>query len=244
MTTMNDETGSVAAILAAMDKAAEKFGAAPVMDRTRWNEAAGELMRLEDALVSTKAGTPMELAGKVGELAEALEAEEVDERISQLARSCAEDAAGLADVSVSPRKGGLVPLSEATQVRDWLTHEEVGERLGFTTATLKKWRVTGDGPKFTRLSPRRVVYFADDIRAWEASRPRVRSTTEWEQLEHGHLPMAAAAPDMLEALEAALPILETSLEMNGENDRHTKAATIAKVRAAIAKAKASGKGRK
>lgn len=81
------------------------------------------------------------------------------------------------------RNDNLPPLSEAAHVRDWLTPEEAGARLGYTTNTLKRWRVTGGGPKFARLSPRRVVYWIDDLREWEASRPRASSTTEMEQLE-------------------------------------------------------------
>lgn len=84
---------------------------------------------------------------------------------------------------VGMRTDNLPPLSEMATTRDWLTPEEVGERIGLTTATLKKWRVTGDGPKFARLSPRRVVYFIADVLEWERARPRAASTTEMEQLE-------------------------------------------------------------
>lgn len=42
--------------------------------------------------------------------------------------------------------------------------------LGLSPRTLEKWRVLGDGPPYSRLGGRRVVYYLADLDAWLMSR--------------------------------------------------------------------------
>lgn len=45
-------------------------------------------------------------------------------------------------------------------------------RLGLRPATLDKWRVTGGGPEFLRLSARAIRYDAAALDAWASARKR------------------------------------------------------------------------
>ena len=47
-------------------------------------------------------------------------------------------------------------------------------RLGIST--LNKMRVTGGGPAFLKLGPRRVVYDMKDLDAWRATRRRLSTS--------------------------------------------------------------------
>ena len=50
-----------------------------------------------------------------------------------------------------------------------LTSRQAAAYLGIRPQTLRKWRVTGQGPRYIRLGdgPRaRVAYRADDVREW------------------------------------------------------------------------------
>lgn len=63
--------------------------------------------------------------------------------------------------------------------QQWATFvrpEEAGRILGLSPSTLAKWRMTGDGPPFQKLSARCVRYAVADLEAWMASRTRL--TTE------------------------------------------------------------------
>lgn len=54
-----------------------------------------------------------------------------------------------------------------------LSTAQAAEYLGMQPQTLRKWRVTGDGPPYIRLgdSPRaRVAYRLKDLDAWLAAR--------------------------------------------------------------------------
>lgn len=51
---------------------------------------------------------------------------------------------------------------------------KVAEQLNVRPASLAKWRVTGDGPRFVKLG-KRVGYRQQDIDAWIES--KVRSST-------------------------------------------------------------------
>lgn len=50
-----------------------------------------------------------------------------------------------------------------------VTQEELAERLGLSTRTIERWRVTGEGPAFVRIGARRLVYREEAIEAWLAS---------------------------------------------------------------------------
>lgn len=51
------------------------------------------------------------------------------------------------------------------------------KRLGLSTSTLAKMRLSGDGPAYVKLG-RRVVYRPEDLDAWIAAN-RFRSTSEY-----------------------------------------------------------------
>ena len=57
--------------------------------------------------------------------------------------------------------------------RMFLTTVEAARYLGLSPLTLKRYRVTGDGPAFHRFGGR-VRYRIDDLDAWKAARQRSR----------------------------------------------------------------------
>ncbi|TDW62812.1 helix-turn-helix protein [Novosphingobium sp. PhB55] len=56
-----------------------------------------------------------------------------------------------------------------------LTPAQTAEVLGVGTKTLERWRSTGDGPRFVKLSPGTVRYRAADLNAFVAE--RIKSNT-------------------------------------------------------------------
>ena len=53
----------------------------------------------------------------------------------------------------------------------YLTEAEFAARyLNGARRTAQRWRVTGDGPPFVRLGPRRIAYRESDLEAWAAAR--------------------------------------------------------------------------
>jgi len=61
-----------------------------------------------------------------------------------------------------------------------VTTAQLARRLHLKPQTLRKWRCTGQGPRFVRLGPPRrgrVVYSMQDVQHWLASRA-FRSTSE------------------------------------------------------------------
>jgi hypothetical protein len=57
-----------------------------------------------------------------------------------------------------------------------LDTENAARYLGFSPKTLAMMRTTGTGPKFVKRG--RVFYFLEDLEAWLAEQPRVRSTSQ------------------------------------------------------------------
>lgn len=51
-----------------------------------------------------------------------------------------------------------------------LNERQTAARLGVTTRTLQRWRVSGDGPHYTRIGPRLIRYAENDVVAWAESR--------------------------------------------------------------------------
>lgn len=43
---------------------------------------------------------------------------------------------------------------------------ELAGRLNISPATLRYWRHRGDGPKWFKMGPRRVMYRVSDVQAW------------------------------------------------------------------------------
>lgn len=54
---------------------------------------------------------------------------------------------------------------------EYLTPEQLAERLTIPIGTLANWRCAGRGPRFTKLEGR-VRYLLDDVLAWEAGARR------------------------------------------------------------------------
>lgn len=73
-------------------------------------------------------------------------------------------------------------LPQNLLVRDWLSAGEVAERLGVSTKTLANWRYLGHGPRFQKLSARKVVYPVAEVVAWENTRPVASNTIQAEKL--------------------------------------------------------------
>jgi predicted DNA-binding transcriptional regulator AlpA len=51
-----------------------------------------------------------------------------------------------------------------------LSTRETAEFIGGSERALERWRVTGDGPKFCRIGPRKVGYRVSDVEAWLEAR--------------------------------------------------------------------------
>ena len=51
-----------------------------------------------------------------------------------------------------------------------LTPQAVADVLGLTERTLERWRITGEGPRFIKLSRSTVRYTADEVAAFVAAR--------------------------------------------------------------------------
>ena len=47
-----------------------------------------------------------------------------------------------------------------------LSTREAAEWIRGSERALERWLVTGDGPKFCRIGPRRVGYRLSDVQAW------------------------------------------------------------------------------
>lgn len=49
-----------------------------------------------------------------------------------------------------------------------ISPKNVEREYGVSTSELSRWRKTGTGPQFYRISPRLVRYGTDDLEAWFA----------------------------------------------------------------------------
>lgn len=54
--------------------------------------------------------------------------------------------------------------------------DQLSDVLGVVKGTLAKWRLTGEGPPYHKVGTR-VMYAADDVRAWLDAR-RFQSTSQ------------------------------------------------------------------
>jgi hypothetical protein len=52
----------------------------------------------------------------------------------------------------------------------YLTAQEFCNQYRVARRTAERWRVTGDGPQWVRVGPRRIVYRLSDCEAWAARR--------------------------------------------------------------------------
>ena len=56
-----------------------------------------------------------------------------------------------------------------------LTPAQAAARLGVTTKTLERWRGTGDGPRFARITSKTIRYRSQDLDTFVED--RLRSST-------------------------------------------------------------------
>jgi hypothetical protein len=54
--------------------------------------------------------------------------------------------------------------------RVFLPTPEAADRLNLAASTLEKYRCTGNGPDFLRLSPKRIVYDVAALDGWARAR--------------------------------------------------------------------------
>ncbi len=72
----------------------------------------------------------------------------------------------------------MIPLnSPGIPAAPKLSVTEAARFLGLGKSTLDKLRLTGGGPAYLKLGPRRVVYDPVDLERWASERRR-RSTSE------------------------------------------------------------------
>lgn len=65
---------------------------------------------------------------------------------------------------------------------DLLREEEVAEELHVAIATLRKWRTTGEGPRFVKVPGFRAPkYRRSDLEEWKAALPGRRSCAEYRE---------------------------------------------------------------
>ena len=70
------------------------------------------------------------------------------------------------------------PNSDAMARADWYVDDvEAGRRLGLSPSYLRKLRVSGGGPRFSKMSARAVRYRLGDLHAWASSKS-VSSTSQ------------------------------------------------------------------
>ncbi len=63
----------------------------------------------------------------------------------------------------------------------YLSERQFSDRYGVAARTLQRWRATGDGPPYTRIGPRRVVYPEAAAEAWLAARTFPHRAAELSQ---------------------------------------------------------------
>jgi len=78
--------------------------------------------------------------------------------------------------SISPADPIVAALDQAAaDVPRLLTPRLVADMLGLTERTLERWRITGEGPRYSKLSRSTVRYLSDDIAAFVADRMRANT---------------------------------------------------------------------
>ena len=59
---------------------------------------------------------------------------------------------------------------EANQFEGLINEFDAAEHMGLKVSTMRKYRLTGDGPKFIRISPRCIRYRRDWLDEWANAR--------------------------------------------------------------------------
>ena len=79
---------------------------------------------------------------------------------------------------VAPAAAGFPPARRAPEPgREWqpgelITPAVAADRLSVTAKVLERWRGTGDGPVFVRLTSKTIRYRPEDLDAFVAGRTR------------------------------------------------------------------------
>ncbi len=60
----------------------------------------------------------------------------------------------------------------------YLTERDASAMLGLSRRSLQRLRVSGGGPAFVRLSPRRIAYDAQSVAAWTEERTFASTAAE------------------------------------------------------------------
>lgn len=68
----------------------------------------------------------------------------------------------------------------------FLTEKEFAERFRISRRTLQRWRETGEGPAFVRLSERRLAYPLAQAMQWAAARTHTSRAAEWASTSNSH----------------------------------------------------------
>lgn len=94
-------------------------------------------------------------------------------------RSLITTPAVVAEMPVSP-PNATDPLVTAMQqasaeMQKLLTPAAVSELLGVAERTLERWRITGEGPRYVKLTRKVVRYLADDLATFVAERVKANT---------------------------------------------------------------------
>ena len=60
----------------------------------------------------------------------------------------------------------------------YIDEKALADRLAVSVRTVQRWRVTGEGPPFTRMGAWRIVYRLDVADAWASDRAFPHRTAE------------------------------------------------------------------
>jgi predicted DNA-binding transcriptional regulator AlpA len=60
----------------------------------------------------------------------------------------------------------------------YLDEKSFCERFHVSRRTAQRWRVTGEGPPFVRIGPRRLLYRLADCEAWAAAQTYLHRAAE------------------------------------------------------------------
>ncbi len=74
-------------------------------------------------------------------------------------------------IAVNVRHYSFMTVNEPESGIVYYTSEELAQRFRTQVSTIRYWRQVGTGPAGVRIG-RRVLYAADDVAAWEATRSR------------------------------------------------------------------------
>lgn len=63
----------------------------------------------------------------------------------------------------------------SAEMQKLLTPAAVSELLGVAERTLERWRITGEGPRYVKLTRKVVRYLADDVATFVAERVKANT---------------------------------------------------------------------